>query len=508
MIRRLLDLPLIVILIGIAGVMMFVPVFHAVAVRDWLSARAFTYSGMLTTILFVLLSIATISHTPRSLARSHLIALLATFSVLPLLLAVPFYEALDTVPFNDAWFEMVSSITTTGATLFEPDRLPSTLHLWRGLVAWMGGYFLWVTAIAILAPMNLGGFEVLSGGGVGQGVRFDQSSRFVGDPRERLARYGARLLPIYTGLTGVLWIGLTILGDDPFIAFTHAMAVMSTSGISPIGGPDGSGAGLRGEMLMVVFFVFAISRQTFAVEFHRDRWRRLRRDPQMRMGLACLAVVPAILFLRHWVGAYEVDEEADVLSAIRALWGAIFTVWSFLTTTGFASSEWEVARAWSGLQAPGLVLLGLALVGGGVATTAGGVKLLRVWALYLHGLGEMDKLVHPSSVSRSRRGNSRIARKGAFFAWIFFMFFAISLMVLVLSFALTGASFEQAMVLAIAGLTTTGPLVESAAATPIVLNELSHAAKLTFCAAMVLGRLELLAFIALLTSGVWRESTF
>ncbi|ATI42149.1 potassium transporter TrkH [Pacificitalea manganoxidans] len=505
MIRRLLDLPLIVILIGIAGVMMFVPVFHAVAVRDWLSARAFTYSGMLTTILFVLLSIATISHTPRSLARSHLIALLATFSVLPLLLAVPFYEALDTVPFNDAWFEMVSSITTTGATLFEPDRLPSTLHLWRGLVAWMGGYFLWVTAIAILAPMNLGGFEVLSGGGVGQGVRFDQSSRFVGDPRERLARYGARLLPIYTGLTGVLWIGLTILGDDPFIAFTHAMAVMSTSGISPIGGPDGSGAGLRGEMLMVVFFVFAISRQTFAVEFHRDRWRRLRRDPQMRMGLACLAVVPAILFLRHWVGAYEVDEEADVLSAIRALWGAIFTVWSFLTTTGFASSEWEVARAWSGLQAPGLVLLGLALVGGGVATTAGGVKLLRVYALYKHGLRELDKLVHPNSVGGSGAMERRIRRQGAQVAWIFFMLFALSIFAVSNLLALSGMTFEQSMVMTVAALSTTGPLAQVVGEAPLDYADLSGYGRAILSVAMVLGRLETLAIIALLNPEFWRN---
>ena len=69
----------------------------------------------------------------------------------------------------------------------------------------------------------------------------------------------------------------------------------------------------------------------------------------------------------------------------------MFTVLSFLTTTGFSSSEWGAAQAWSGLETPGVLLMGLSLIGGGVATTAGGVKLLRVFALYQNGLREKQK---------------------------------------------------------------------------------------------------------------------
>jgi len=215
--------------------------------------------------------------------------------------------------------------------------------------------------------------------------------------------------------------------------------------------------------------------------------------------------VTVLLFLRHYLGAFQVSATSDAATPLRALWGSFFTILSFLTTTGFESSYWAAARDWSGLETSGIILMGLALMGGGVATTAGGVKLLRVWALYLHGLREMDRLVHPSSVGHSRAGSSRIARKGAFFAWVFFMFFAMSLTLLSLGFAALGSSFEQALVLAIAGLTTTGPLVGSGTAAPVSLIELGQGAKLLFCAAMILGRLELLAFIALLTSNIWRQ---
>ncbi|MFU8864088.1 MAG: TrkH family potassium uptake protein [Rhodobacterales bacterium] len=504
---RLFDQPLLILLAGLAGLAMYVPAAHALARESFSEARAFFYSGTLTLTITVLIAVAIAAQMRRRSAMRNLAALIAAFTLLPLILAVPFYEALGTTSYLNSYVEMVSSMTTTGASLFEPARLSPSLHLWRGLVAWLGGYLIWVAASAILAPLNLGGFEVTATAEPGQGeTRFTQGG--VADPQQRIFRVATQLLPIYAGLTLALWLVLLTLGDPVLVALIHAMSVMATSGISPVGGIDAGASGTPGEMVVALFLLFGLSRLTFASDTITTARRGIRHDPEFRLGIIIVAGVTAALFLRHYVATLQIDATQDAEVPLRALWGSFFTILSFLTTTGFESAEWQAARRWSGLDTSGMILMGLAIMGGGVATTAGGVKLLRVWALYLHGLGEMDKLVHPSSVSRSRRGNSRIARKGAFFAWIFFMFFAISLMVLVLAFALTGASFEQAMVLAIAGLTTTGPLVEAAAATPIVLNELSHAAKLTFCAAMVLGRLELLAFIALLTSGVWRESSF
>jgi trk system potassium uptake protein TrkH len=337
----------------------------------------------------------------------------------------------------------------------------------------------------------------------GQGeTRFTQGG--MADPHLRILRVTAQLLPIYVGLTFALWLMLLLMGDPAPVGLIHAMSVMATSGISPIDGVDAAPSGIGGEVVIALFLLFSLSRLTFSSDTITTARRGIQHDPEFRLGLLLVLAVTGVLFLRHYLGAFQVEGGGDWLTPLRALWGSFFTTLSFLTTTGFESAWWAAARDWSGLETSGMILMGLAMMGGGVATTAGGVKLLRVWALYLHGLREMDRLIHPSAIGHTRSG-SRIGRKGAFYAWIFFMFFALSLTALSLGFASLGNSFEQALVLSIAGLTTTGPLVGAAGLLPVPLIEMGQGAKLLFCAAMVLGRLELLAFVALLTSSFWRD---
>ena len=143
----------------------------------------------------------------------------------------------------------------------------------------------------------------------------------------------------------------------------------------------------------------------------------------------------------------------------QAIWGSLFTVLSFLTTTGFESRDWRAMQLWSDLPEPGTILLGVAVMGGGIATTAGGVKLLRLYALYRHGLREMDQLIHPSSLGRRGQGDQLISEGGPRIAFIFLMLFLISLALVMIALSATGLSFERSLGLAIAGLTTTGPAI-------------------------------------------------
>lgn len=493
-------LPLSVSLLGLSGVAMLVPAIHAVAVDDFRVARAFFYSGLLTLILFSFIATATWGTKLRKPARSNLLALFGTFTVLPLVLAVPFVNAVPDTSFMNATLEMLSSVTTTGATLYDWERLPPSVHLWRGLAAWLGGFVIWVSALAVLAPLNLGGFEI---GARRQGgaETFGPITR-VADSAERMTTYASRLWPIYTGLTGTLWLTLFISGDPPTVALIHAMSTLSTSGISPVGGVAGSPSGYVGEFLIFLFFVFAVSRVTFGPEDKIFGVAALRSDPELRVGLLIIVVLPTLIFIRHFLAANEFQAPQNFMAAMTALWGGFFTVASFLTTTGFESAAWEQARNWSGLSSPSLLLMGLALFGGGVATTAGGVKLLRIYVLYSHGLREMEKLVHPNSIGGEKVG---FRRQAAFVAWIFFMLFALSIALTTVGFAATGLDFEQALVLTLACLTTTGPLIESGITDPIVLAALEPAAKAISAAAMVVGRLETLAIIALLNPSFWRS---
>ncbi len=502
--RRLLQLPFMVILMGIGSLAMYVPAAYAFAVRDYDVARSFFYSGTLFVLTTALLAIATAANRPSQPARNQLLTLLGAFTVLPLMLAVPFAESVPDTSFYNAWWEMVSSLTTTGATLFEPGRLPAPVHLWRALVGWMGGFFVLVTAVAVLAPMNLGGFEVLTGAPAGQGALAGGQALRATVPSERLSRYTVTLFPAYAGLTLALWVGLIVAGDSALVAVCHAMSTLATSGISPVGGMAGSQSGVGGEAMIFLFLVFALSRRLYPSGRTFHSGRGLVADPELRMALLLMTVVPALLFLRHWVGALEVDEVRDTTAALKALWGTVFTVLSFLTTTGFESVDWMEARTWSGLTTPGLILAGLAVIGGGVATTAGGVKLLRVYALYRHGEREIEQLVHPNSVGGAGIQARRLRRQGAQMAWIFFMLFALSIAVTMLALSLAGLDFVASTTFAVAALSTTGPLASVTAGTPLSWAALDGAAHAILAAAMVLGRLETLAIIALLNPEFWR----
>jgi trk system potassium uptake protein TrkH len=316
---------------------------------------------------------------------------------------------------------------------------------------------------------------------------------------------GLRLVPIYGGLTLVLWTLLVLAGEKGFVAACHAMSTLATSGISPIGGVEQSAAGIGTEIVIFAFMVFAVSRLTFSRGLMAQDGGRLIDDPEVRMGAVFLLSVTAILVLRHFVAAVEMSTSGGIGAGLAAFWGSLFTVMSFMTTTGFESRYWLGATDWSGLETPGLVLVGLALIGGGVATTAGGVKLLRVYALYKHGVRELERLVHPSSVGGSGAEERRIRRQGAFISWIFFMLFALSITVVMLLLSLTGVQFETAMVLAVAAISTTGPLAQLAAENPISYAGIPEPAQLVLMAAMVLGRLETLALIALFNLEFWRS---
>ncbi|SLN41716.1 Trk system potassium uptake protein TrkG [Aquimixticola soesokkakensis] len=521
MLARLVTLPLFVILMGMGAALMFVPALFGLINEEFADARAFFYGGVIFLILASFVGIASANRVVKRQSRAHLLTLLAAYTVLPLILAVPVVEGFVPVPLFDAWWEMVSAFTTTGASLApDPGAVTDTQYLWRALVGWAGGFFAWVTAIAILAPLNLGGFEVLSDGGTGQTIRstttkridsamqgssggFSQITR-VADTSERLLRYTGRLFPIYTGLTLVLWLALAVTGTAPFVAFCHAASTLATSGISPAGGLTETRGGFFAEALIFAFMWLAISRKTFTSDHPTAYKVPLSADPEMKMALLVITVLPLLLFVRHFIGVVEVEGGSTVLSALSALWGGVFMVLSFLTTTGFESASWEASRLWSDLTAPGLLLVGLAMMGGGVATTAGGMKLLRVYALIRHGERELEKMVMPHSVGGAGAQARRIRRQGAYVAWVFFILFASAVSGVMLALSLFGVGFDQAVALSVAALTTTGPLAQIAPATPVIYASLSDPVRVILAFAMIVGRLETLAFVAILNPEFWR----
>ena len=154
-----------------------------------------------------------------------------------------------------------------------------------------------LSAIAVLAPLNLGGFEVVSGGAVGRGGRGVGQITRIADPSERVVRYALAIFPVYTCLTLTLWVLLLLAGDRGLVALCHAMSTLSTSGISPGTGLADSGAGRAGEVAILVFLAFAVTRRAFYGTVLTAQLGPLARDPELQMALACLSVLPVLQLL-------------------------------------------------------------------------------------------------------------------------------------------------------------------------------------------------------------------
>jgi trk system potassium uptake protein len=489
-----------VTLIGVTAVAMLLPAAVGFTLREHALARAFLYSAALLASLAGIIYLAARANPAGEGPLSHPFAVLTlTYLLLPALMAVPLTEAVPSMGFGDAWFEMLSAFTTTGASVLDGNTSRG-VDLWRATVAWGGGLFVLVSVMALLVPFNLGGVELLRSQYSATNQIFEpgQTQALFQDSDQsrnlqRLRDQVSVIAPAYLGITLVLWVGLSMAGTPPLVALMLAMSTLSTSGIVP----NGVETSLVSEVLIALVLVLALSRRLWpgARVLTADQSPK-RQDPELMLAAAILGLVLLALVLRTMLAPVA----GGVSGQLADIWAHTFTALSFLTTTGFISAaNGGLAQVFSGPA--GLVLLGLTLFGGGVATTAGGLKLLRVFALGWQARREVSKLVYPDSIGGDGPRLRGLRREGAFAAWLFLMVFIFALCALTAGLTLAGLTLEEAIIFAVAALTTTGPLPLIAAAEPLSWGALGDWAKILLGFGMVLGRLELL----LLLSVLWRR---
>ena len=495
-------LPLFVYILLVTNVLMFVPAIYAAAVGQFREAQVFGLSATVLLTISITISLAVVNRKPRSTGRLHLITLLMAYLFVPLICCLPFSNLVPSISLSQAYFEMLSSFTTTGASMFrDPQELSAPLHLWRSLVAWFGGLVVLVSAVSIMEPLSLGGFEIKSMPHLG-----DRGLHQKGETTEasdRVIRAVRMILPTYAVATALLALCLALLGETGFVAICHAMAILSTSGISPVGGLEQSAAGFLGELVILIFFILALSHR-FLNGTPIWRLKEHLALSELKVAAVTIAAFSSLLFLFHFIGFADSDNDFTPVRIAQAFWGGFFTAASFLTTTGFVSDQWALAKLWADLGDAGLILLSLTALGGGVATTAGGIKLLRIYVLYKHGERELARLVHPSSVAGSGSDARHIRREGAFVTWMFVMLFVLSIAGISLALALCGLDFETAFVLSIASLSNTGPLATAFGPGITHYGDLSDNARMYLDISMIIGRMEILAVIALLNPTQWR----
>lgn len=430
-------------------------------------------------------------HDRRDLQPGHGILLVtAVWLVLPLFAAMPFLlvsqaRAEVDISFTHAYFEAVSGLTTTGATVLTGlDALPASLNIWRCFMQWVGGMGILILAVAVLPMLGVGGSQLFKAEVAGP----------VKDTRltPRIAQTASGLWVIYVLISAACFFAYWAGGMTPLDALMHMFTTVSLGGTSP---HDSSFAHFDSALLeaIAVFFMLMAS-CNFALYFVAMRKRSLQgfwRDAEVRATLGTLAggalLVSAVLWLK---GAYA------PLDALR--YGSFNTI-SMATTTGYSTTNYLLWPAF----AP-LVLLFLSGMATSAGSTGGGVKMIRVLILYQQAVRELIALVHPRAVKPVRLGHNVVDNKIIFSVLAFMLFYWATILVLSMALVLTDLDIITAFSAIIASIHCAGPglgIVGPAS----TYAQLSPFQTWVCTLAMQLGRLEILSFMAVLMPSFWRR---
>ena len=491
---RFQKLPLAISIPTLFILMLMIPSVHGFISGDSHKGRSFFYAVLLGLFGLTFLRFSLQGTVFPMHRHAQLWSLIAFFLGFPLLLAIPLYEVSATGQFIDAYLDIVSTVTTTGLPVFAPGSLSETLVIWRVSLGWASGFLIWVFAWSIFAPLNLGGFEHL--GARGEAMTQTQNARQTTGrlPAEKFWSEAVRLGPVYLWITLAAALALLIVSGDPSYALLRAMATIATFGIEI---PEHSGAGgVGGEVILALVMLFALSRSTFSTVFARARKWRVTEDPELRVAAGLVLVATLVLIGQ---GARYVE---GLGAHLELVWGAFFTSLSYLTTTGLASDSLPVGLV--NLDPVEIILVALAMIGGGVATTAGGIKLLRVFILTGHSRAEVNRLIAPSQVMSGQIESRSHDHHSAMLACVFLVLFILVMGAITLALTVAGSPVKDSLYLTLATVTNTGPLLPTGSGAETLVMSLPTQAKMILAAAMVLGRLEVLALLALLNPDIYR----
>jgi trk system potassium uptake protein TrkH len=462
---------------------MVLPALVAVNYAEAGAAGAFTAAALLTAFAGGILVIATRGVGRRVSRREAFLLAVVAWVLLPAFGAMPFsFTGVASSP-TDAYFEALSGLTTTGASVLgDPAALPRSILFWRALSQWIGGLGTIMLALAMLSLLGVGGMQLYRSA-LPRGER---------DTLElRLLEASRSIWWIYALLTALCAVLLWAAGMTPFDAVCYALSTLSTGGFSSAAGALVPARSLLVEAVLVVFMLAGAMNFTLLWALFHGLSRPLREDPEFRylLGVAALAAVTisAVLLL---AGA----------AAGESLRLGLFSAVSMLTTTGFSAGE---AGAWP--VALPVLFLALMMMGGSTGSTAGGLKLMRVALMLKEGRRELGRLAYPHGVVRLHYARQAIADADLGAVWGFIIVYMLCFVLVSLGLAWFGLDLPTALAASGAALSNTGPGIAMVAGADVGYAAMPVGAKWLVALAMLLGRLELFTLLALLSPGFWRR---
>lgn len=462
------------------------PVATALIYSDTSVVMDFLLAMVWTLAFGCLMWLMTRRHKGELTVRHGFLLVVGMWTAMPAFGTLPLLMVLPGLSFTDAYFETMSGLTTTGATvLVGLDALPPAINIWRHELNWLGGLGIIVLAVAVLPLLGVGGRQLFKAETPGPMKDTALTPRITETARN--------LWLVYLGITIVCIVALKLVGMNWLDAICHSFAVMGLGGFSTHDASVGYYNSPAIEAVLIVFMLLAA--MNFATHFLALRARSLtpyRMDVEglSTVGLVLASCVGIAGFL-WWQGTYP--------SFWTALRHASFNLVSVATDCGFASvdfNQWPIfAPLW---------MLFLSCITASSGSTGGGIKMVRTLVLIKQAGREFVKLLHPSAVNPMKIGGNVIPNSVVFSVLGFIFLYFISVVTLTFTLLISGLDFISSFSAIIACINNAGPGLDK-------VGPAGNYAGLTdfqtwVCTiAMLIGRLEIFSVLILFTPQFWRR---
>jgi trk system potassium uptake protein TrkH len=402
---------------------------------------------------------------------------MAFFGALP-------YMISDVAPtFTDAYFESMAGFTTTGASVLSNlEEIPSGILLWRSMTQWMGGMGIIVFSLAILPMLGAGGMQLFKAEVPDIGVE---------KLRPRIIDMAKSLWYIYAGLTVILGLLLFISGMSLFDAVSHSFTTMATGGFST---KSSSVAYFDNTYIDIIITVFMfLAGINFSLHFYalRGEISRFPKSSEFKFYCMVLIIATSVVALNLIL--------SDGYSFAAALRYASFQVVSIMTTTGYATADYE---GWPVLTQ--MLLLSLMFFGGMVGSTGGGMKQVRILLMFKQAYRELYHLIHPHALSVLKLDDKSVPKETLGGIWGFLFLFILISVVSTLFMTALGVDIITSASTVISSMSNVGPALGDAGPADNYFA-IPAAGKwlLSFC--MLIGRLEIYTVILLFMPMFWEK---
>jgi len=406
-----------------------------------------------------------------------------------LLSSLPYYFSFTNLSFTNSFFESMSGLTTTGATIlgdpstFKIEDLSRGMLFWRSFTQFIGGMGIIVFSIAILPMLGIGGVQLF---------RAEVAGPVAEKITPRVKQTAKLLWGIYVGLVLFQTLILKIEGMSWFDSICHSFTTIATSGFST---KDSSIAYFNSSIIeytIIIFMIIAATNFSLHYLFLAKRKFDYFKDEEFRAYFIILILLSFLMF-------FDISINGNYNLSSDAFKDALFTTTSLLTTTGFVTADYETFPAISKT-----CIFFLFFIGGTAGSTTGGIKIIRTLLVFKYLSYEMKKLIHPQGAYNIKIGDNVIPDNVIKNTLGFYLFYILIFVITAIFLSFYGFDMITSLSASASSIGNIGPSLGSVGPTDSWGHFPSSAKWLvSFC--MLLGRLEIFTVMILFSRTFWRK---